>query len=144
MTLFALDPRLAPGGLADLRNAVASLHAAGMQVVLDIVLNHSGESDEAGATLSFRGLDNATYYRLDPSNPVRYINDTGCGNTLAFDRPPVIRMVLDALRMLVLECGVDGFRFDLATTMARRADGFDPHAPLLAALQSDPVLKTVC
>ncbi len=134
----APDPRLAPGGRAELAAAIAALHAAGIEVVLDVVLNHTGEGDALGPTLSLRGLDNATYYRLAAGGPRAYVNDTGCGNTLALDRPPVLRLALDALRHFAA-MGVDGFRFDLATTLGRaRTTGFDPAAPLLQAIAQDP------
>ena len=132
------DKRLAPGGWPEVRAAVAALHAAGIAVILDVVLNHSGEGDHLGPTVSLRGLDNATYYRIDGD---RYINDAGCGNILALDRPPVLRLAMAALRAWAERAGLDGFRLDLATTLGRRADGFDPAAPLLAAMQQDPVLS---
>jgi glycogen debranching enzyme GlgX/4-alpha-glucanotransferase len=138
---FLPDPRLAPGGMADVRQAVDALHQAGIEVLLDVVLNHSGEGDAHGPTLSLRGLDNATYYRLVPSEGHRYVDDTGCGNTLALDRAPVMRLALDALRHWALATGVDGFRFDLATTLGRRERGFGANAPLLAAINTDPVLR---
>ncbi len=134
ITLLAPDPRLAPGGWPEVRAAVAALQAAGIEVIVDVVLNHTGEGDELGPTLSLRGLDNATYYRLRPDEPRRYIDDAGCGNTLALDRPPVLRLAMDGLRAWVDRAGIDGFRFDLATTMGRRAQGFDPAAPLLSAI----------
>lgn len=143
MAFMAPDPRLAPGGIEEVRKTVSALHASGIEVILDIVLNHSGESDELGATLSFRGLDNAGVYRLRPDDPSLYVNDTGCGNTLALDRPFVLRLAMDALRHWALATGVDGFRFDLAATLGRRADGFDPHAPLFQAIEQDPVLRTL-
>ncbi len=136
----APDPRLAPGGWPEVRAAVAALQEQGIAVLLDVVLNHSGEGDRMGPTVSLRGLDNATCYRLAPDDPGRYIDDTGCGNTLALDRPPVLRLAMAALRSWALRAGVDGFRLDLATTLGRRADGFDPAAPLLAAMAQDPVL----
>jgi glycogen debranching enzyme GlgX len=138
---MAPDPRLAPGGFAEVAAAVAALHEAGIAVILDVVFNHSGESDHLGPTVSMRGLDNAGYYRLDPHDPARYVNDAGTGNILACDRPAVVRLVMDALRTWVERAGVDGFRFDLATTLARRDDGFDPAAPLLAAIDQDPLLR---
>ena len=141
VAFLAPDPRLAPGGWAEVRHCVAALHAAGLEVIVDVVLNHTGESDEFGPTVSLRGLDNATYYRLLPNEAARYINDTGCGHTLALDRPPVVRLAMDALRAWALRGGVDGFRFDLATTLARRDGGFDPAAPLLAAIEQDPALR---
>ena len=137
----APDPRLAPGGFAEVRAAVAALQAAGIAVLVDIVLNHTGEYDAAGPALSLRGLDNASYYRLDPADPARYRDDTGCRNMLALDRPPGLRLAMEALRTWVLRAGIDGFRFDLATVLGRRADGFDPAAPLLAAIDQDPVLR---
>ena len=139
VSFFALDPQLAPGGIPELRNTVAALHAKGLNVILDLVFNHSGESDVFGPTLSFRGLDNCSYYRYIDG---QLINDTGCGNTFALDRPHMVQMVVDSLRHWVLKCGIDGFRFDLATIMGRRDDGFDSYAPLLLAIESDPVLST--
>jgi glycogen operon protein len=136
----APDPRLAPGGWADVRAATDALHAAGMEAILDVVFNHNGESDQFGPTLSFRGLDNAAWFRLDPNNPAQYINDMGTGNCLALDRPLVIDMAIGALKRWMIHGGFDGFRFDLATALGRRADGFDPHAPFFDALAADPVL----
>jgi len=135
----APDPRLAPDGWAEVRRATDALHAAGLEVVLDVVLNHNGESDEFGPTLSFRGLDNAAYFRLPPDDPARYINDMGCGNCVALDRPHVVRLAVTALRRWMEWGGIDGFRFDLATAMGRREAGFDGKAPLFAALAEDPV-----
>jgi glycogen debranching enzyme GlgX/4-alpha-glucanotransferase len=140
VAFLAPDPVLAPGGWAEVRDAVATLAAAGIETIVDVVLNHSGEGDEFGPTLSLRGLDNATYYRLRDDR-ARYVDDTGCGNTLALDRPPVLRLAMEALRVWALRAGVHGFRFDLATALGRRADGFDPAAPLLAAIAQDPVLR---
>lgn len=135
---MALDPRLAPSGLGDLRMAVEALHKAGIGVVLDLVFNHTAESDELGPTLSLRGLDASAYYRRDTSG--RLVNDTGTGNTLACDHPVVQELVLDSLRHFVLHAGVDGFRFDLAPVLGRDGSGFDPKAGLLAAMRSDPVI----
>ncbi len=138
VNFFALDPRLAPGGLADLRALTAHFAMTGIDIIIDVVFNHTGESDEKGATLCLRGLDNATYYRHDAEG--RLINDTGCGHTIALDRPPVLRLAMDALRMLK-HCGVAGFRFDLAPVLGRQGDGgFSPDAPLLAAIAQDPEL----
>ncbi len=136
----APDPRLAPGGWPEVRAAIAALHAAGIAVILDVVFNHSGESDHLGPTLSMRGLDNASWYRLRPDDPALYIDDAGCGNILAADRPIVVRLVMDALRRWA-DAGLDGFRFDLATTLARRPGGFDAEAPLLTAIAQDPRLR---
>jgi glycogen operon protein len=137
VSFFAPDPRLAPGGLAEIRRTVDALHATGIRVILDVVFNHSGESDEFGAVLSLRGLDNALYYRHADG---RLVNDTGCGNTLALDERPVMQLAMDAMRSWVTRTGIDGFRFDLAPVLGRRASGFDANAPLLAAIEQDPVL----
>jgi len=135
------DPRLAPGGWAEVRAATDALHEAGMEAILDVVFNHNGESDQFGPTLSFRGLDNQAWFRLDPGNPELYINDTGTGNCLALDRPLVIEMAIGALRRWMIHGGFDGFRFDLAPTLGRRDTGFDPHAPFFQALAADPALS---
>jgi glycogen debranching enzyme GlgX/4-alpha-glucanotransferase len=136
----APDVRLAPGGFAEVRAAIARLHEAGIAAVLDVVLNHSGESDAFGPTISLRGLDNATYYRHAANDPGLLINDAGTGNTLALERAPVTRLAMDCLRRWA-RTGLDGFRFDLAATLGRRSDGFDPNAPFLVAMQQDPELR---
>jgi glycogen debranching enzyme len=136
---FAPDPKLAPGGLPEIRDTVAELHKHGFRVILDIVLNHTGESDQFGPTLCFRGLDSAHYYAHARSE---LINDTGCGNTVALNEPYVLDMVIAALRHWVLKAGVDGFRFDLATVMGRMHDGFHQDAPLIKAIENDEVLST--
>ena len=138
---MAVAPHLAPGGLPELAACVRALHAAGLEVIQDIVLNHSGEGDAPGPTLSLRGLDNASYYRLAEGDAARYVDDTCCGNTLALDHPYVLRLALDSLRHFAQAAGVDGFRFDLATTLGRRTGGFDPAAPLLQAIAQDPMLR---
>ncbi len=134
------DPRLAPGGWEEVRAATDALHAVGMEAILDVVFNHNGESDQAGPTLSFRGLDNQAWFRLDPNNPELYINDAGTGNCLALDRPLVIEMAIGALKRWMVQGGFDGFRFDLGTSLGRRDTGFDPEAPFFQALAADPVL----
>ncbi|GIL03472.1 MAG: glycogen operon protein GlgX homolog [Alphaproteobacteria bacterium] len=139
VTFMALDPRLAPGGIDELRAATASLRTAGIGVILDLVFNHTGESDALGLTLSLRGLDNRTWYRHDAED--RLVNHTGCGNTIACDREPVIEHIVGCLRHFVLRAGVDGFRFDLATVLGRGEEGFDTDAPLLRAIGDDPVLS---
>ncbi|CAN7153961.1 glycogen debranching protein GlgX [Bosea sp. LjRoot9] len=139
VNFFALDPRLAPSGEADLRALCATYAQAGIGVILDIVLNHTAESDEHGATICLRGLDNAVYYRHAIDDPGCLVNDTGCGHTLALDRAPVLRMATDALRHW-RACGVAGFRFDLGTVMGRSDSGFSAEAPLFAALLQDPDL----
>jgi glycogen operon protein len=135
------DPRLAPGGMAEVRAAVAALQEAGLAVIQDVVLNHTGESDHLGPTLSLRGLANASFYRLNPGDLRLYVDDAGCGNVLALDRPWPLRLAMDALRHWVAGAGLDGVRLDLATTLARREGGFDPDAPLIQAIRQDPVLR---
>jgi glycogen operon protein len=134
------DPRLGPGGWAEVRTATDALHAAGMEAILDVVFNHNGESDQFGPTLSFRGLDNAAFFRLDPKNPAAYVNDAGTGNCLALDRPLVVDMAIGALRRWMIHGGIDGFRFDLATALGRGERGFERNAPFFAALAHDPLL----
>lgn len=134
---MALDPGLCPGGVAELRETVAALHAAGIGLLLDLVFNHTGESDRLGPTLSFRGLDNRGTYAHDANGQL--VNDTGCGNTLDFAQPQVRALALDTLRHFVRHCGVDGFRFDLAPVLAR-GPGFRPDAPIFAEIAADPVL----
>ncbi|MBN9557330.1 MAG: glycogen debranching protein GlgX, partial [Alphaproteobacteria bacterium] len=138
VTLMAPDPRLAPGGLADLRLMASQLRLAGISVLLDLVFNHTGESDILGPTLSFRGLDNRLYYRHMPDG--RLVNDAGTGNVLATEHPQVTRLVVDAMRTYADATGIDGFRLDLAVTIARMPDGFSATHPLLKAIADDPVL----
>ena len=137
VALMAVDPRLCPGGVDELRATVAALRDAGIGTILDLVFNHTGESDAEGPTLSLRGLD-AAYYRRGPDGAL--INDTGCGNTLDCAHPATRRLVLDSLRHFVAHAGVDGFRFDLAPVLGRDAEGFDPDAPLLRDITTDPLL----
>ena len=134
---MALDPGLCPGGVAELRETVAALHAAGIGVLLDLVFNHTGESDVLGPTLSLRGLDNRGSYAHDGSGQL--VNDTGCGNTLDFSQPHMRELVLDTLRHFVRHCGIDGFRFDLAPVLAR-GPGFSRQAPIFAEIAADPLL----
>jgi glycogen operon protein len=141
VSLMVPDPRLAPGGWAEVRAATDALAAAGIECVLDVVFNHTGEGDALGPTLSLRGLDNAGYYRLQTDDPSSYVDDAGTGNVLALDRPAGVRLAMDALRLWRRVGGMAGFRFDLATVLARRADGFDPAAPLLTAIDQDPELR---
>ncbi|MEY4979845.1 MAG: hypothetical protein RLZZ352_2115 [Pseudomonadota bacterium] len=125
------------------RALVEALHAAGFEVVLDVVFNHSAESDETGPTLSLRGIDNALYYRLDPHDRARYTNWAGCGNVLNIDEPLVLRLVMDSLRRWVSDYGMDGFRFDLAPILGRSghtAHRFSAQAPWLMAMSQDPLL----
>jgi len=134
---MAIDPRLAPGGIADLADTVAALHDAGIGVILDLVFNHNGESDVAGPSLALRGLANRHYFAHDAAG--RLINDTGTGNTLNAAEPVVRRLIRDSLRHFVAHAGIDGFRFDLATVLAR-GPGFDREAPIFAELAADPLL----
>ncbi len=142
LAFFAPEPRyLADGGADDVRAAVRRLHEADIEVVLDVVYNHTCEGGELGPTLSLRGLDNASYYRLVPGDERRSINDTGCGNTLNLAHPRVTQMVMDSLRHWATSYHIDGFRFDLSTTLGRTAQGFDPSAGFFTALRQDPVLS---
>lgn len=146
---FCPDPRWAieknnPAAVnEEFKTMVRDLHAAGMEVVLDVVYNHTPEGNEWGPTLSMRGLDNASYYHLNPHDASKLENHTGCGNTLNAAHPMVSRFVLDSLRYWVQEMGVDGFRFDLAPVLGRNAQGFDPHADFFATIMQDPVLARV-
>jgi glycogen operon protein len=143
IAFFAMQPSLAgPGGLSAMVDAIERLHGAGIEVILDVVFNHTGEGDERGPTLSLRGLDNASYYLADSHRPGGYRNLSGCGNTLAAHRTEVGRLITDALRFWADEVGVDGFRFDLASAIARNADGhLDRDLPWLAEVHRDPVLS---
>jgi glycogen operon protein len=141
IAFMALDPRICPGGVTELRETVAALHDAGIGTILDLVFNHTGESDRYGATLSMRGLDNLTYFRHVPDQPGTLVNDTGTGNTVACDHPVVRRLILDTLRHFVLHAGVDGFRFDLAPILGRTATGFEAQGETLTAMLEDDVLQ---
>jgi isoamylase len=115
-----------PGGqVAEFQAMVAALHAAGLEVLLDVVFNHTAEGDHLGPTLCHRGLDNPAYYRLEPADPGRYVDTTGCGNALNAGDPVCLRLIMDSLRCWLTEMGVDGFRFDLPPTLARQDGGFD-------------------
>ena len=143
---FAPDPRYAAkrdDSLREFKQMVASFHDAGLEVILDVVYNHTAEGNEKGPTLSFKGIDNASYYRLMPEAPRYYINDTGTGNTLNLSHPRVLQMVTDSLRYWVEQTGVDGFRFDLGTILAREPNGFDNKSGFLKACSQDPVLIRV-
>ncbi len=143
---FAPDPRYAAerqDSLREFKKMVARFHEVGLEVILDVVYNHTAEGNEKGPTLSFKGIDNASYYRLLPDLPRYYINDTGTGNTLNPSNPRVIQMVTDSLRYWVEQTNVDGFRFDLATVLAREPNGFDNQSGFLKACIQDPLLRTV-
>ncbi|GAP35546.1 glycogen debranching protein GlgX [Piscinibacter sakaiensis] len=147
---FAPDPRFASGAGGrsprdEFRDMVRALHAAGLEVILDVVYNHTAEGDERGPALSFRGLDNASYYRLyhDAEHRLHHENHTGCGNTLDIRQPRVLQLVMDSLRFWVEQMHVDGFRFDLAPVLGRGDHGFDRHAAFFTAVAQDPVLSRV-
>ncbi|MGL4768166.1 MAG: glycogen debranching protein GlgX [Formosimonas sp.] len=141
VAMMALDPTLCPNGMAELRETVAALRAAGIQTVLDVVFNHTAESDVDGPVVSMRGLDNRYYYRHDEMR--RLVNDTGCGNTLDCSQSGVADLVIDSLRYFVQTAGVAGFRFDLAPILGRLATGFAVDAPLLQRMRDDDVLSQV-
>ncbi len=141
----APEPRyLADQSPGEIKKCIHVLHDAGLEVIVDVVFNHTAESHELGPTLSFRGIDNATYYQLDAHDRRLYRNFTGTGNSLNLSHPRVMQMVLDALRYWVKDFHVDGFRFDLATTLCRGEDGaFNPHASFLETVGQDPLLANV-
>ena len=146
IAFFAADPRYFADplrGVQEFKEMVARFHDAGLEVILDVVYNHTAEGNERGATLCYKGIDNASYYRLIPEQKRYYINDTGTGNTLNLSHPRVIQMVTDSLRYWVQEMHVDGFRFDLGTILAREAKGFTSQSGFLKACSQDPVLNTV-
>ena len=144
LAFFAPEPAYLSDGTAnEMRVAVRRLHAVGIEVFLDVVYNHTAESDERGPTLSWRGLDNASYYRLEAPDPRRPVNDTGTGNTVNLSHPRVLQMVTDSLRHWVNSFHVDGFRFDLCATLGRERGGYDPGAGFFDALRQDPVLTGV-
>ncbi len=141
---FAVDARYLSSGRRDeFKATVKRLHQAGIEVILDVVYNHTAEGDQTGPTLSFRGIDNASYYRLPEENKRNYINDSGCGNSLNLNHPQVLKMVIDSLRHWVKDMHVDGFRFDLAVSLGREANGFDRNAAFFQAVQNDPLLSKV-
>jgi isoamylase len=132
------------GQVEEFRDMVATLHAAGLEVVLDVVFNHTAEGGAGGPTLCHRGLSNREYYRLDPNDPSRYVDTTGCGNSLNTADATTLRMIMDSLRYWVTEMGVDGFRFDLAPTLGREDDGnFDPFSAFFDVVGQDPVVSQV-
>lgn len=141
---FAPHPAyLASGKIGEFKEMVAHLHEAGLELILDVVYNHTAEGNELGPTLCMRGIDNASYYRLRPEERRYYINDSGTGNTLDLSHPCVLQMVTDSLRYWASEMRVDGFRFDLATILGRHAEGFDERHGFLVACRQDPVLSKV-
>jgi isoamylase len=147
LLMFAPDIRLArrdtADPLAEFKQMVKTFHQAGIEVILDLVFNHTAEGNLHGPTVSFRGIDNAVYYRTDPDHPERYTNFTGCGNTLNLHHPQVRQLVLDVLRYWVDEMHVDGFRLDLAVTVGRGKESFEPEGKFFKSIQEDPVLSKV-
>jgi glycogen operon protein len=143
LNFFAVDQRYAHEDVQNaFRSAVSELHSAGIEVILDVVYNHTAEGNHLGPTLCYRGIDNASYYWLVPDKPRFYENFTGTGNALKLTHPRVLQMVMDSLRYWVEIFHVDGFRFDLASTLGR-TPAFDPTAPFFAAIRQDPVLANV-
>ena len=128
---------------AEVRAMVQLLHEAGIEVILDVVYNHTNEAGVDGVCTSFRGLDHLGYYRYDSSNPGRLIDTTGCGNSLDFRRTAPVRLTLDSLRYWTEKIGIDGYRFDLAVTLGREGDSFDSHHPIFTAALTDPILSSV-
>ena len=143
IAFFAPDPRFLPGGaIAEFKTAIKRLHEAGIEVILDVVYNHTGEGNHLGPTLSFRGIDNLSYYRLQDDRR-HYLDFTGTGNTLNLDHPRVLQMVTDSLRYWALEMHVDGFRFDLCTALAREHGDYSQQAAFLDAMRQDPAMARV-
>jgi isoamylase len=146
MGFFAPDPRYAAdpkNGLREFKNMISQYHDAGIEVILDVVYNHTAEGNELGPTLCFKGIDNVSYYRLQADNARYYVNDTGTGNTLNLSHPRVIQLVTDSLRYWNQETQVDGFRFDLGTILAREPGGFDHQSGFLKVCSQDPILDGV-
>jgi len=143
IAFFAPEPRYLDTGISDCREMIDAIHDAGLEVILDVVYNHTAEGSELGPTLSFRGIDNLSYYRVLPDDPSQYVNDTGCGNTLNIDQPQVRELILASLRYWVTEMGADGFRFDLAPILGRTATGYEREHVFFLELGQDPVLGGV-
>lgn len=133
----------ATGSVREFKTMVRNLHAAGLEVILDVVYNHTAEGSELGPTLSLRGIDNRAYYRLDVQEPRYYVDYTGCGNTLNMRHPRVLQLIMDSLRYWVLDMRVDGFRFDLASTLARELHAVDRLSAFFDIIHQDPVLSQV-
>jgi isoamylase len=131
------------GSVREFKTMVHNLHSAGLEVILDVVYNHTAEGNQLGPTLSFRGIDNAAYYRLLPENPQYYMDYTGCGNTLNMRHPRVLQLIMDSLRYWVLEMHVDGFRFDLASALARELHAVDRLSAFFDIVHQDPVISQV-
>jgi glycogen operon protein len=139
------EPRYASTASAasEFKMMVKKLHSAGIEVIIDVVFNHTGEGNHLGPTLAFRGIDNAVYYRLDPEDPRRYVDYTGTGNTLNMTQPRVLQLMMDSLRYWVQEMHVDGFRFDLASTLARELHAVDKLGAFFDIMHQDPVVSQV-
>ncbi|MBI3201330.1 MAG: glycogen debranching protein GlgX [Myxococcales bacterium] len=144
---FAPDSRFASSDrgaqVAEFKTMVKAFHRVGIEVLLDVVYNHTAEGDARGPTVCFRGVDNRAYYHLSPDDPLRHMDFTGCGNTLRLSHPRVLQLTLDSLRYWVQEMHVDGFRFDLAPVLAREPTEFSSFARFFATVQQDPVLSRV-
>jgi glycogen operon protein len=140
---FAPDSRYSATGepVSEFKTMVKRLHDAGMEVILDVVYNHTGEGNELGPTLSFRGIDNAAYYRLDAEDPRRYVDYTGTGNTLNAVHPRSLQLIMDSLRYWITEMHVDGFRFDLASALARELHDVDKLGSFFDIVHQDPVIS---
>ncbi|MDP1708164.1 MAG: glycogen debranching protein GlgX [Gammaproteobacteria bacterium] len=144
ISYFAPEPRYSATGLvSEFKTMVKKLHSAGIEVILDVVYNHTAEGNHLGPTLSFRGIDNAAYYRLVADNPCHYMDYTGCGNTLNMLHPRVLQLIMDSLRYWVQEMHVDGFRFDLASALARELHDVDRLGAFFDIIHQDPVLSQV-
>jgi isoamylase len=148
LSFFAPDLRYASvgssvGSVVEFKNMVRELHNAGIEIILDVVYNHTAEGNHLGPTLSLRGIDNSAYYRLTEENPRYYMDFTGCGNTLNMRHPRVIQLIMDSLRYWVLEMHVDGFRFDLASALARELYEVDKLGSFFDVIHQDPVLSQV-
>lgn len=144
LAFFAPEPRYAGSSpISEFQDMVNAIHDAGLEVILDVAFNHTAESDALGPSLSFRGIDNLSWYRTEPGDRGVYVNDTGCGNTLNADHPKAQDLVVNALQYWTQVMGVDGFRFDLATILGRTSAGFRPGHPLLQRISHDPELKGI-
>src|SRR5205814_2069529 len=148
LAYFAPEPRYAGDvspreAVNHFKMMVRALHAAGIEVILDVVYNHTGEGNQMGPTLSMRGVDNASYYRPSPKDPRYYMDFTGCGNTLNMHHPRVLQLIMDSLRYWVQEMHVDGFRFDLASALARELYAVDRLGAFFDIIHQDPVLSQV-
>ncbi len=138
---YATDPGRPEDVVAEFKHLVKTLHAAGLEVIMDVVYNHTGEGNHLGPTMCFRGLDNQAYYRLDHDRPEYYIDYTGCGNSLNMRHPRVLQLIMDSLRYWITEMHVDGFRFDLASTLARELHDVDRLSAFFDLIQQDPVVS---